>query len=78
VAVRVQTPAQLAPRWRRDCADPRHHSLNASIWPKPRPLQARARKLAPEAAEKRIAYSVEQARLVAADLGLPLVVRPSY
>ena len=25
-----------------------------------------------------IAYSVEQARLVAADLGLPLVVRPSY
>ena len=25
-----------------------------------------------------IAYSVEQARLIAADLGLPLVVRPSY
>ena len=25
-----------------------------------------------------IAYSVEQSRLVAADLGLPLVVRPSY
>eukprot|EP01035_Chromulina_nebulosa_P014729 gene14730-19486_t len=25
-----------------------------------------------------IAYSVEQARLVASDLGLPLVVRPSY
>src|SRR4029450_12729050 len=26
----------------------------------------------------RLAYSVEQSRLVAADLGLPLVVRPSY
>ena len=25
-----------------------------------------------------IAYSVEQSRLIAADLGLPLVVRPSY
>ena len=25
-----------------------------------------------------IAYSVEQARLVSADLGFPLVVRPSY
>lgn len=25
-----------------------------------------------------IAYSVEQARLIAADLGFPLVVRPSY
>ncbi len=29
-------------------------------------------------AKNGIAYSVEQARLVAADLGLPLVVRPSY
>jgi carbamoyl-phosphate synthase large subunit len=29
-------------------------------------------------AKNGIAYSIEQARLVAADLGLPLVVRPSY
>jgi len=35
-------------------------------------------KLALKQPKNGIAYSVEQARLVAADLGLPLVVRPSY
>ena len=35
-------------------------------------------KLGLKQAKNGIAYSVEQARLVAADLGLPLVVRPSY
>jgi carbamoyl-phosphate synthase large subunit len=35
-------------------------------------------KLGLRQAKNGIAYSVEQARLVAADLGLPLVVRPSY
>ena len=35
-------------------------------------------KLGLSQAKNGIAYSVEQARLVAADLGLPLVVRPSY
>src|SRR5271157_6090035 len=35
-------------------------------------------KLALKQPKNGIAYSVEQARLIAADLGLPLVVRPSY
>src|SRR4029077_1595109 len=35
-------------------------------------------KLALRQPKNGIAYSVEQSRLIAADLGLPLVVRPSY
>jgi carbamoyl-phosphate synthase large subunit len=45
----------------------------------PRPLPEAAAQARPVAQPNNgIAYSVEQARLVATDIGFPLVIRPSY
>ena len=44
----------------------------------PQAFQASARQARTEAAAERHRHSVEQSRLVAADLGFPVVVRPSY
>ena len=74
-----QTPLKLAARaGGGQRADPRHLARRHRPRRGPRPLQARARQARLKQPKNGIAYSVEQARLVAADLGLPLVVRPSY
>jgi len=53
-------------------------SLTPSIWPKTATAQARARQAAPEAAEKRHCLFGRAGAAGGRDLGLPLVVRPSY
>ena len=58
--------------------DPRHLARRDRPRRGPRPLPALLDKLGLTQPKNGIAYSVEQARLVAAELGFPLVVRPSY
>ena len=62
----------------RQRSHPRHLARRHRSRRGPQPLQAPARRLGLKQPSNGIAYSVEQARLVAADLGYPIVVRPSY
>ena len=74
-----QTPLKLAHALEEaERADPRHLAGSHRPRRRPRPLQALLDKLQLKQPKNGIAYSVEQARLVAGELGYPLVVRPSY
>ena len=74
-----QTPLKLA----QTAAGRRHsHSRHQRRFDRsrrrPRPFKRLLDKLGLKQPKNGIAYSVEQARIVAGELGLPLVVRPSY
>jgi len=78
-AVGGQTPLKLATRWRRPMCRSSAPRLTPIDLAEDRDRFKRVLdKLRLKQPKNGIAYSVEQARLVAADLGLPLVVRPSY
>jgi carbamoyl-phosphate synthase large subunit len=65
-------------RWSGRHPDPRHLARRNRPRRRPRPLPEAAAQARPRQPKNGIAWSVEQARLVASELGFPLVVRPSY
>jgi carbamoyl-phosphate synthase large subunit len=74
-----QTPLKLARRaGARRHPDPRHLARRHRPCRRPRPLPEAAAQAGLKQPKNGIAYSVEQARSVAGELGFPLVVRPSY
>jgi carbamoyl-phosphate synthase large subunit len=73
-----QTPLKLADALEAGHPDPRHHARRHRPRRRPRPLPEALHKLGLKQPKNGIAYSVEQARTVAGELGFPLVVRPSY
>ena len=74
-----QTPLKLARRLQKaGIPDPRHLGQFDRSRRRPRPFKRLLDKLGLKQPKNGIAYSVEQSRIVAHELGLPLVVRPSY
>ena len=74
-----QTPLKLATRWRRPSVPILGTSPDTIDLAEDRDRFKRLLdKLGLKQPKNGIAYSVEQSRLIAADLGLPFVVRPSY
>ena len=73
-----QTLLKLARALEAADADPRHLARRRRLAEDRDRFKRVLDKLRLKQPKNGIAYSVEQARLVSADLGLPLVVRPSY